>query len=93
MSKSYIAFIECTFYDNPPWHTCRERADPESDEADADSREQYIAENDGAKLSLVDLNGTRRNYTFNKGGVVEIVGNVAIIVEWHLKEAPVDKYQ
>ena len=93
MPKTYIAFIECTFFDNPSWENTRERADPESDDADADSREQYVALNDGAKLSLVDLGGTRRNYTFIKGGVVEIVGNVAIIVEWHLKEAPVDKYQ
>ena len=93
MAKTYIAFIECTFYDNPPWHNSREHADPESDEADADSRECYIAQGNGAKLSLVDLDRTRRNYTFIKGGVVEIVGNVAIIVEWHLKEAPVDKYQ
>ena len=93
MPKTYIAFIECTFFDNPSWENTRERADPESDDADADSREQYVALNDGAKLSLVDLDGTRRNYTFIKGGVVEIVGNVAIIVEWHLKEAPVDKYQ
>ena len=93
MPKTYIAFIECTFYDNPSWQNSRERADPESDEADADSREQYIAENDGAKLSLVDLNGTKRNYTFKQHGVVEIVGNAAIIVEWQLKEPPVDKYQ
>ncbi|MBM3911125.1 MAG: hypothetical protein FJ356_05700 [Thaumarchaeota archaeon] len=93
MPKTYIAFVECTFYDNPPWRNSRENADPESDEADADSRECYIAEDNGAKLSLVDLLGKRRNYTFNKYGVVEIVGNVAIIVEWHLKEPPMDEYQ
>ena len=93
MPKTYIAFIECTFYDNPPWQNSRECADPESDEADADSREQYIAQGDGARLSLVDLGGIRRNFIFNKHGVVEIIGNVAVIVEWHLKEPPIDEYQ
>ncbi len=94
MSKTYIAFLECTIHDNPPfWHERREFVDPESDEANSDSREEYIAEKEGAKLSLVDLNGKRRDYTFKQGGIVEMMGNVVMIIDWQLQEPPADKYQ
>ena len=67
--------------------------DPEESTHLSDTREQYIAQGDGARLSLVDLGYKRRNFIFNKHGVVEIIGNVAVIVEWHLKEPPIDEYQ
>ena len=93
MPKTYIAFIECTFYDNPEWVEHEAFNDPEESTHLSDTREQYIAQGDGARLSLVDLGCKRRNFIFNKHGVVEIIGNVAVIVEWHLKEPPIDEYQ
>ena len=94
MSKTYIAFLECTIHDDPPyWNERREFDDPESEEEHSDPREQYIAKDDGAKFSLVDLNGKRRDYTFRQGGVVEIMGNVAIIIDWQLKDPPLDEYR
>lgn len=94
MAKTYIAFIECTFHDDPPfWNNRREFDDPEDNEKYPDPREQYIAQDNGARLSLVDLKGTRRDFTFKQHGVVEIIGNVAIIIDWQLKEPSTDEYQ
>ena len=93
MAKTYIAFLECTFHDNPPlWNNTREFNDPENEEY-PDPREQYIAKDNGARLSLVDLRGTRRDYTFKQHGVVEIIGNVAIIIDWQLEKPSTDEYQ
>ena len=91
MPKTYIAFSECTFYGN--WIYDRELIDPEAQEEHTDPRECHIADVDGASIVLVDLNGKRRTFTFNKGGVVEILGNLAMMVEWHLQEPDPDKHQ
>jgi len=94
MSKTYIAFLECTFHDNPPlWKERREDVDPEGMEEHTDPRECYIAQDNGAKLSLVDLRGKRRDYTFKQGGVVEIMGNVIMILDWQLVQPSMDDYQ
>ena len=93
MPKTYIAFIECTFHDNPEWVEHEEFNDPEESTHLSDTREQYIAQGDGARLSLVGLGGKKRNFIFNKHGVVEIIGNVVVIVEWHLKEPPTEEDQ
>ena len=94
MAKTYIAFLECTFLDDPPfWNERREFTDPEDIEKYPDPREHYIAKDNGARLSLVDLKGTRRDYAFKKGGVVEIIGNVVVIIDWQLENTPMDEYQ
>jgi len=92
MSKTYIAFIECTFHDDPPyWMESRENEDPEEVDTRSDTRELYIARNDGARLSLVDLGGTRRYYSYQRHGVVEIVGNVAVIIDRFVEELAIDE--
>ena len=92
MAKTYIAFIECTFHDNPPWNERRELDDPENEKY-PDPREQYIAKDNGARLSLVDLKGKRRDFTFKQHGVVEIIGNVVIIIDWQLEKPSTNEYQ
>ena len=92
MSKTYIAFIECTFHDDPPyWINSRERQDPESIDPFSETREMYIAENHGARLSLVDLGGTRRYYEFVQHGVAEIIGNVVVIIDRFAEELTIDE--
>jgi len=93
MAKTYIAFLECTFHDDPPfWNERREFDDPENEKY-PDPREHYIAKDNGARLSLVDLKGKRRDFTFKQHGVVEIIGNVVIIIDWQLKEPSTNEYQ
>jgi len=92
VSKIYIAFIECTFHDNPPfWIQSGELDDPEESSSLSDTRELYIAQDNGARLSLVDLGGTRRYYSFIKHGVVEIMGNVATIIDRYAEELAIDE--
>ncbi len=79
MARTYIAFRECVFDDDPPfWENIIERRDPEEDDSMRDTREMYVAHGDGAKLSLVDLEGIKRHFIFKNAGVVEIVGNVVV---------------
>lgn len=42
-------------------------------------------------LGLVDLGGTRRYYSFKQHGVVEIVGNVAMIIDRYAEELAIDE--
>lgn len=92
MSKTFIAFIECTFHDDPPfWKESKEFGDPEESSSLSDPRECFIAQDDGARLSLVDLGGTRRYYNFKKHGVVEIMGNVATIIDRFAEELAIDE--
>ena len=89
MARTYIAFRERVFEDDPPfWKNTIENEDPEEYDQLRDTREMYIALNDGAKLSLVDLEGKKRHYIFKSTGVVEIVGNVAVFQDgWQEKLA------
>jgi len=87
MSKIFIAFIECKIYGDPPlWEMEGERMDPEEYESLPNTREFHIAIGDGAKVSLVDLAGTRRYYIFKAGGFIEILGNVAIFKDDYLDD-------
>jgi len=89
MALTYIAFRECVFEDDPPfWKNIRENRDPEEDDFMRETREEYIATDDGAKLSLVDLEGKKRYFIFTKGGVVDIASNVATFQDgWQEKLA------
>ena len=93
MAITYISFIECVVdkrdrLEYKKWYTVS--GFPEMN--DQSTRAIYKAKQDEARVDLVDINGTRRYFSFRKDGEIHIINNViAFDDDWVAEEAVIDE--
>ena len=90
MSITYIAFIECVLDRRDPkeykkWDTIS--GFPRMD--DLSTRAIYKAKVDEAIVDLVDINGTRRYFSFRRDGEIHIINNVIVFDDDWVTENPI----
>lgn len=93
MAITYIAFIECVLDKRKEgeyrrWITVS--GFPQM--SDITTRSIYKATVDDARVDMVDINGTRRYFSFRRDGEINIINNVVVFDDdWVNEEAIVDE--
>lgn len=93
MAITYIAFIECVLDKRDPseyrrWTTVS--GFPQM--SDITTRSIYKAKVDDARVDLVDINGTRRYFSFRRDGEINIINNVIVFDDdWVIENPIVDE--
>jgi len=90
MAITYIAFIECVLDKRSRaahriWETIS--GFPRMD--DVATRAIYKARVDEARVDLVDINGTRRYFSFQQDGEIHIINNVIAFDDVWVSENPI----
>src|SRR5689334_3443966 len=90
MAITYIAFIECVLDkrnkgEYKRWITVS--GFPQM--SDITTRSIYKARVDDARVDLVDINGTRRYFSFRLDGEINIINNVIVFDDDWVNENPI----
>jgi len=84
---TYIAFIECVLKDNPrKWETIYGFPQINNPTTHA----VYKARRSGAEIGLVDINQTRRYFSFQRDGELHIINNVVVFDSKWAEELALD---